>query len=200
MDTNVQPQIMNHDELMHMLLEKFKVVVPTAPRSKITQAEMRISTNRFIFNHTTAAELGYPDYVCMYISNDATQIVLCPTEKCEYSVEFCARNNEEGKASKAVYMSNKGLVQNIRDAMQWREKTTYVVPAAACLDGKALLFNLQDAFIRTKSPGVWEKASPHVMESYPSVSEVVLNFRQVALTAHISDQNEPIEAECVNVS
>lgn len=200
MNANVQAEAMNHEDLMHMLVEKFKVVLPVTTRTKSTQAEMSISAGRFAFNHTTAAELGYPEYVCMYISNDASQIVLCPVEKNEFAVEFYARKKEKAKTSKTVYMSNKGLVQNIREAMKWKDKCTYVVPAAACLDGKALLFNLHDAYIRSRSSGGWKKTSPRVVESYPSVSEVVMSFRQVALVANVPGKDEPIEAECVSVN
>lgn len=200
MSSNVQAQSMNHDELMHMLVKKFKVVIPTSTRKKTTRAEMSLSSTRFTFNHITAAELGYPEYVCMYISNDASQIVLCPVEKNEFAVPFYARKKGKSKASKTVYLSNKGLIQNIREAMQWKEKSTYVVPAAACLDGKALLFNLHDAYIRTRNPGGWNKTPPRVVESYPSVSDVIMNFRQVALVANVPSKNEPIEAECVAVN
>lgn len=194
-----QYQNMNNEDLMRMLVEKFKIVVP-AQRRTVTQAEMRLSSTRFTFNKMTVAELGYPRYVCMYISNDISQIVLCPTEKSEFAVEFYRDQQEYNKPGEMVYITNKGLVQNIREVMQWTEKGTYVIPAAACLDGKALLFNLCDAFVRTKKSKKQLRRSERVIENYPSVSDVIMNFKRVALLASASSEDVCVDVDYKNIN
>ena len=48
------------NEGMQMLIEKFRIVVPPAPRCTSSCAEVRIAGHRLAFNRIAAAELGYP--------------------------------------------------------------------------------------------------------------------------------------------
>lgn len=172
------------NEWMQMLIEKFRIVVPPAPRCTSSCAEVRIAGHRLAFNRIAAAELGYPEHICMYISDDATQIVLQATRPSEVSIPFCHKNESGAICSSVIYVSNKALCKNIRKKLGWMEKATYVAPAIRYCENGMLLFDLGQAFIREKN-GKRPKVSDDVLNTYPPVAHVISNYRQVALAEHV---------------
>lgn len=168
------------DSLMRQMMAKFKVVMPPPRRAQTSRAEVRITAGQFVFNQITAAELGYPQYACMYISNDGHQIVITSCPKNDVAIPFSDQKNSK---KKSITVCNKGLIKNIRKLMEWEDKKNYTVPAVACFDGNIILFDLDNAFIRKKGEQ-WKKAPDNVLDTYPKLSDFLQTFRQTALAAH----------------
>ena len=188
-------------ELMQMLMEKFRIVMPQSRRSSATCAELSITPVRFNINRQTIAELGYPENICMYVSNDAQQIVIQPCEPNDASIPLCKRDENGKPVVRPVnYISNKALVKNIRNVMGWGDKRVWSVPAVRCFEGGILLFDLTKGYMKK----TWQKSDvtsfDDVVDGYPSVSQVISSFHQVALAPpkdmHLT-QNVNDSAECV---
>lgn len=60
------------------ILDNFDVI--GVPRT-FSVAEVRILKNRISFNLATASEIGYPQFVRLFVSRDKTQIALQPCSK-----------------------------------------------------------------------------------------------------------------------
>lgn len=171
----------SESELMAMLIAKFKVVLPTQRRCVSSScAEMRVYHNRLLFNKMTAAELRYPEYVCIYISNDTTQIVIQAATKNDVTVPFC-RKNADGKLKKGgIYVSNRVLCANIQKNLGWPDKSTHVVPAVRYCENGMLLFDLSKAYIpnRMSKP---QSGTEELFQSYPSVSHILNSYTPIVL-------------------
>lgn len=164
-----------------MLLEKFKVVIPPQHRCATTCAELRITPSQFVFNRMTAAELAYPEHICCLLSDDNTQMAIRPTAPNEYSIPFCRIGNDNKLAQKgAITICNKALIKNLRSVLGWEPVGNYVIQALKYPEANLLLFDFSKAYIRKKDEKKRE-ISFNILDSYPPLSQVVKNYRQLAL-------------------
>ena len=123
-------------------LSQFRIILP-ATRA-VSLSELRISTNRFVFTRVAAAELVYPDYVCLLFSEAEQQLAIVPCEANEYAMPFFSEEHEHTK--KLVAITHTTLVSAIRQRMGWQGSQTYRIPGfkVCAQDGTTcLVFDLR---------------------------------------------------------
>ena len=175
-----------------MLISKFKMILPPTTSFHTSCAELRITPSKLVFNKVTLAEMGYPPDVCFLLSDDNTQIVVKASAKNEYSVPFCALD-ENGKLMNKMPLSinNRVLIQSLRNQLEWEKGKTYVVPAIKYNGYDILLFDLNRAYIRMKGASR-NKTEVNILDSYPPMKDIVANYRQVSLNPHVEPVEEPV--------
>lgn len=190
---------MNQNEMAEMLLRRFRMVVPSkVKRCTRSAAEIRISASKINFNALAAAELGYPEYVCIMVSEDGRQIAVQSSEKNEYAFPFC-RFDEEGKPKKEVVsIGNKQFIKAVRKQMGWKETGVYVTPAVRYIEGDMLLFDLSAAFIRTKEvkPTLQQAEG---LDAYPPMSEILMKYRSIHNLPSAPSNMQIVEGQAVEV-
>ena len=169
-------------ELANMLLTKFRVVIPSSTSYTSTCAELRVGTNKLILNRITLAELGYPENICLLISEDFAQMVVQRCDENRFSVRCCELNEDGRVSTKSVILKNGELVRSIRKKMGWEEKgRTYVVPAVKNIEIGMLLFDFKEAYESARGANLKKKHLSNIMDTYPPVSQVLNSFKQVSL-------------------
>lgn len=172
---------MSKEDMDAMLLQRFKVVIPTHRQCRTTCAELRISPSQFIFNRMTAAELAYPKDICCLLSDDNTQMAILATEPNQYSIPFCKIDENDRLVQKgSIFITNKPLVKKLREVLGWKPDGSYVVQAVKYQEGNMLLFDFSTAFIRKKNERR-KMTNENLLDMYPPLSQVVKNYRQLAL-------------------
>ena len=171
-------------ELANMLLTKFRVVIPCSTNYTSTCAELRVGSNKLTLNRITLAELGYPEYICLLISEDFTQMVVQRCDENKFSVRCCEQDESGRVSTKSVVLTNSELVRNIRKKMGWEAKgKTYVVPAVKNLEIGMLLFDFKEAWASNRGANLKKKYTANILDTYPPVSQVLNSFKQVSLPA-----------------
>lgn len=195
--TSAMNQDYNKEDLIKALVTKYKIVIPaTRVPTRHTQAEMKIGKTKFLFNKTTVAELGYPQDICMYISDDVKQIVIAVVQKSNISIPFY---NTSKSGCAAIY--NKGLARTIQGTLNWDADAIYTIPAVACFDGEIMLFDLERAYIRkrgTAAPKFVPMQGEDILKYYPKVSEFVQSYQQLAIAEKCGDVVD--ERSAINAS
>ena len=159
----------------------FKLVLPTPPPCRSSASEVRIASRKFSFSAMTAAEIGYPEYACLFVSDDASKLVVKGCQATEYSFPFSIKDLNGKMSKKAITTGNLALSQVIRSKLGWDQKSCYVCPGILYRDEQLVLFDLTQAYIRNYSKP--EKAIPQkVFDSYPPLYEV-MRYKPVLIPA-----------------
>lgn len=191
-------------ELANMLLTKFRVVIPCSTSYTSTCAELRVATNKLILNRITLAELGYPEHICLLISEDITQMVLQRCDENRFSIPCCELDENGKVCTRSVILKNGDLVRSIRKKMHWSTTTkTYVVPAVKNLDAGMLLFDFKEAWASSRGANLKKRPNANILDTYPPVSQVLNSFRQISLPEATNNRQNPkeiiIDVDAVNL-
>jgi len=161
-------------------ISEFKVVVQGI--RAITNAEMRIQPAKIEFNAMAAAEMGYPAYVRVLISPDATRVIIDPCrEKDKYAIPFYRekRSKKTGAVLKnaSISITDSGLAKGIRQKMKWA-KGTYRCPAIRFDEKpKTLFFDLSQAD-NTKRKTV---KAENILDCYPPIGILIADMHPLNL-------------------
>lgn len=186
---------MASQEVINLLgSNNFRIVLPTVPSCRISTSEVRITTNKFSFSIATAAEIGYPEYACLLVSDDASKLVIKGCKKLDYAFPFCIRDENGHINKKSISTGNVALSQVIRAKLGWEQKSCYVCSGILYRDEQLILFDLTKAFIRRHNTP--KKVVPSdVFASYPPIYEV-MQYKP-ALLPPISQESEDDSAVAV---
>lgn len=161
-------------------IRDFRVVVSGI--RAITNAEIRISPAKIDFNAIAAVEMGYPAFVQMFISPDASKLIVNPcAEGAAHAIPFYTvqRSKKTGAVLKSapIHIRDTGLSKGIRQKMKWTTGTYHC--SALRFDEKpnTLFFDLSlaDNSKRKRS------RSGNVLDSYPPIDVLMEDMYQVAL-------------------
>lgn len=161
-------------------LEDFRVVISGA--QKVTTATVKIYKKKLVFSKTAAAELDYPQYVRLLVSEEADKIVVIPHfEQDMTAVPFFVpnENGEDFSAAKPISVVEQTLVRSIRTRMAWNDPKARVCNALRFHEfPDALFFDLSLAKIATRSHAA---SVTEVFEGYPPLKAIIKSMSPVVI-------------------
>ena len=124
------------------VLDNFEIV--SVPRT-FSIAEVKVLKNKLSFNVITAAELQYPPFVRLYISEDRTQLAIQPcTMDTPNAVKFFASDNSS-KKRRAIAIGNQALARLIKESMDLDLNYTWIIPGVRFQDENVIIFDIKQA-------------------------------------------------------
>lgn len=163
----------------------FRILLPTEKRqyTKSTSSIMRISTDSFYFNLITAAELNYPESVCLFISPDCDIVVLKPVEDKNISLPFYDKAFCDDKNHNEIRITNSPIVKDVRSTLGLEKKASYRVCGVRYPEDNIIVFNLLEATKTSRSK------RPHAcVLSLPSVADMIRMYNPVKSLPSASNQ------------
>lgn len=160
-------------------LVNFRVVIP-ASTSSVSYAELRIAKQKLHFNYLSASELGYPEHVCMLVSDDGTQLVVGGSKKTQFTLPFQqhdAASTSKEYSKKAIGVGHTAFVKAIRKKMGWLASETYRVRGVRIPDSPYLLFDFSRAECGKRQRG--KISEDTFLEHCPSLNDIEKSFRNI---------------------
>lgn len=160
-------------------LRDFRVVVSGI--RAVTNAEVRICPTKIDFNAIAAVEMGYPEFVRIYISSNASKMIIVPCGKGEmHAIPFYEEqvSKKTGAVLKnaPIHIRDAGLAKGIRQKMKWTTGT-YRCPALRFNEKpNALFFDLSTAD-NSKRKRV---RVGNVLDCYPPIDVLMEDMHPIA--------------------
>ena len=157
----------------------FRVVVSGI--RAVTNAEVRICPTKIDFNAIAAVEMGYPEFVRIYISSDASKMIIVPCGKGEkHAIPFYTEqvSKKTGAVLKnaPIHIREAGLAKGIRQKMKWTTGT-YRCPALRFNEKpNALFFDLSTADNSKRK----RTRVGNVLDSYPPIDVLMEDMHPIA--------------------
>ena len=157
----------------------FRVVVSGI--RAVTNAEVRICPTKIDFNAIAAVEMGYPEFVRIYISSDASKMIIVPCGKGEkHAIPFYTEqvSKKTGAVLKnaPIHIREAGLAKGIRQKMKWTTGT-YRCPALRFNEKpNALFFDLSPADNSKRK----RTRVGNVLDSYPPIDVLMEDMHPIA--------------------
>ena len=157
----------------------FRVVVSGI--RAVTNAEVRICPTKIDFNAIAAVEMGYPEFVRIYISSDASKMIIVPCGKGEkHAIPFYTEqvSKKTGAVLKnaPIHIREAGLAKGIRQKMKWTTGT-YRCPALRFNEKpNALFFDLSTADNSKRK----RTRVGNVLNSYPPIDVLMEDMHPIA--------------------
>lgn len=161
----------------------FRVVVSGQPAT--SRAALRIGKSRMSFSLLTAAEMDYPEYIQMLISDDATKMVIRPCDGMEptaipfYQDCYNKKKNLYQKP-KVIVIYDRPLVKDIRTHLQWGAEVRYCSPLRFKEAPNTLFFSLVNAF--TAEERKLNRTEGEVIACYPTLTSIIKIVKPVYLS------------------
>lgn len=124
------------------MLKNFKVIEVISQKSR---ALLTFYQGRLKFNHHTAAELNFSQYVQLaYDSNQQCFAIIAATKDSENAVQFYNRGGDAKPYPISLY--TKAAIETIANMMNWHDENKYYsIPGQRFVEEGAIVFNLKDA-------------------------------------------------------
>ena len=124
------------------MLKNFKVIEVISQKSR---ALLTFYQGRLKFNHHTAAELNFSQYVQLaYDSNQQCFAIISATKDSDNAVQFYNRGGDAKPYPISLY--TKAAIETIANMMNWHDETKYYsIPGQRFVEEGAIVFNLKDA-------------------------------------------------------
>ena len=124
------------------MLKNFKVIEVISQKSR---ALLTFYQGRLKFNHHTAAELNFSQYVQLaYDSNQQCFAIIAATKDSDNAVQFYNRGGDAKPYPISLY--TKAAIETIAQMMDWHDETKYyAIPGQRFVEENAIVFNLNDA-------------------------------------------------------
>ena len=157
----------------------FRVVVSGI--RAVTNAEVRICPTKIDFNAIAAVEMGYPEFVRIYISSDASKMIIVACGKGEkHAIPFYTEqvSKKTGAVLKnaPIHIREAGLAKGIRQKMKWTTGT-YRCPALRFNEKpNALFFDLSTADNSKRK----RTRVGNVLDSYPPIDVLMEDMHPIA--------------------
>lgn len=153
----------------------FRIINPDLV--SFSTSQIRISTSSIFFNVATAAELGYPQSVCLLATSDGTGVAIGTVlderfRGLEVSFFDC---NEENRTS--VQIRDKNFVSALRRELGWLDRAARRAPGVLFRKENLIFFDLTQA---TRISGRGQKQSVSLAD-YPRLSEAVSKLKPAPL-------------------
>lgn len=160
-------------------IRDFRVVVSGI--RAVTNAEVRICPTKIDFNAIAAVEMGYPEFVQMLISPDASKMIIVPCNKNEkhaipFYVEQVSKKTGAVLKNAPIHIRDPGLAKGIRQKMKWTTGT-YRCPALRFNEKpNALFFDLSTADNSKRK----RTRVGNVLDSYPPIDVLMEDMHPIA--------------------
>ncbi|OUP70563.1 hypothetical protein B5F10_02870 [Anaerotruncus colihominis] len=163
----------------------FRILLPTErrPFTKSTSSVMRISTDSFYFNLITAAELNYPESVCLFISPDCDVVILKPGGDKDISLPFYDKEFYNDKNHNEIRITNSPIVKDVRATLGLEKRISYKVSGVRYPEEDIIVFNLLEATKTSRS-----KRPRTCVLSLPSVADMIRMYNPVKSLPSVSNQ------------
>lgn len=124
------------------MLKNFKVIEVISRKSK---ALLTFYQGKLKFNHHTASELDFSQYVQLaYDSNQKCFAIIAATKDDDNALQFYNRSGDVKPYPITLYA--KAAIETIAQMMNWNDETKYyAIPGQRFVEEKAIVFNLNDA-------------------------------------------------------
>lgn len=158
----------------------FRVVVQGV--RAVTHAEMRIYPTKIDFNAIAAAEMGYPAFARMFISPDASRIIVAPCrEKGKYAIPFYQEqfSKKTGAVRKnaPTSIADSGLAKGIRQKMKWTKGTYRCTAIRFDEKPQTLFFDLTTADNSKRK----RLKTENILDCYPPIGTLLADMRPITL-------------------
>lgn len=131
------------------ILDNFNVY--EAARS-FSIAEVNVLKNKISFNISAASELGYPEYIRVFISRDKTQIAIQPCSKITpNAMKFFVSDDIKQKHRRTIPTGNRALATLIKAGMGWEMSHTFCAPGIRFDEDNVIIFDLKQAYRKGKN-------------------------------------------------
>lgn len=153
----------------------FRVINPDLIRYSTSQ--IRISGSSIFFNIATAAELGYPETVCLLATSDGTGLAISPIlgdQFKELEIPFYDYNRE---SRTSVQIQDKNFVYALRRELGWFDRATRRAPGIFFRKKALIFFDLTKA---TRATGKNSKQSISLTD-YPRLDEAISKLKPASL-------------------
>lgn len=163
---------MNENDFLH----NFRIINPDLVCFSTSQ--MRVSTSTLSFNIAAAAELGYPETVCLLATTDGNGIAIQANPQgdlASLALPFYDPNKSKQAFTK---ITDRAFVRALRRELGWQDTRTRRVNGVLYRQIGLLLFDLTCA---EKISG--SKSSPQILTlaDYPRIDEVMTRLRPAPL-------------------
>lgn len=160
----------------------FRVVVTGQPA--VSKAALRIGKQQMTFSALAAAEMGYPPFVQILISDDASKMVVRPYDQGDptaipfYQEKYSVKRNRY-EPPRAIAIRDKPLVRDIRERLNWGSELMVCSPLRFQERPDTLFFALSEAI--TASEAKAKRKENRTIESYPTLTAIMGAVQPVAL-------------------
>ena len=161
---------------MDIILTHMHII--TLSQYTFSTSEVRVTTAMLGFTLTSAAELDYPERVCLVASEDGSHLGLKVWDSSiDVSLSFPFVDRSQADTKKLVTIRDKSFVKALRNTLGWEDKLCRTVRGVLYKSAKMLYFDL------TKATLLKDKHKQKIasLADYPRVSEVVKVMRPIAL-------------------
>lgn len=157
----------------------FRVVVSGI--RAVTNAEVRICPTKIDFSAISAAEMGYPAFVRMYISSDASKMIITPCGEREkhaipFYVEQVSKKTGAVLKNAPIHIRDGGLAKGIRQKMKWTTGTYRCLALRFDEKPNTLFFDLSTADNSKRK----RTRVGNVLDSYPPIDVLMEDMHTVA--------------------
>ena len=154
-------------------INDFHAYLPS--KRRFSTSELRISKRCISFNFASAAELRYPQKVCILVTDDGSKLLLSEwkdTYDPAVAVPFFDRSS---KRTKRVTLTDIEFVRLIREKLGWYDDLPRSVNGVLYAEENILLFNLQRALAKQKD----SRRGFQDLSDYPTAKEALSQARPV---------------------
>lgn len=114
-------------------------------------AEVNVLKNKISFNIHAASELGYPEYIRVFISRDKTQIAIQPCAKTTpNAMKFFDGDDVRQKRRRTIPTGNRALATLIKSGMGWEMSQNFCAPGVRFGGDNIIIFDLRQAYRKGK--------------------------------------------------
>ena len=155
-------------------INHFHAYLPS--KRRFSTSSLRISKRSISFNFATAAELRYPQKVCILVTDDGTKLLLSEWKDSydpSVAVPFFDRDS---KRAKRVSLTDIEFVRLIREKLSWYDDLPRSVNGVLYAEENILLFNLQRAVPTSRKKS---RCAIRDLSDYPSAREALSQARPV---------------------
>lgn len=155
-------------------INHFHAYLPS--KRRFSTSSLRISKRSISFNFATAAELGYPQQVCILVTDDGTKLLLSEWRDSYDPAVAVPFFDRDSSRTKRVTLTDTGFVRLIREKLNWFDDLTRNVNGILYSDDNIILFNLARA-----TPANQKKSRRTILDlsDYPTASEALAQARPV---------------------
>ena len=118
-----------------------------SPDIAMSTSEIRITTTSISFNITSAAELDYPERICLLVSNDGHNLAIGPwNPNIDIALSYPFVGGTVDLTSKRrVIIKNRDFVRMFRNANNFNDKKARNIPGVRYRNSKTLYFDAREA-------------------------------------------------------
>jgi len=157
-------------------LRNFRVISPELV--SFSTSQMRISTSTLSFNITAAAELGYPETVCLLATADGRGLAIQANPKDNFAQLALPFYDEKKGRRTLTKITDRAFVRALRRELGWQDNMSRRANGILYRNISLLFFDLTNA---ERLTGGKSKSQVLTLADYPRIDEVMSRLHPAPL-------------------